>query len=360
VTLTWTGSVDNVGVTGYDIEQNGVVVQSTGATGNQGTTRTGLNASTSYTFRVRAQDAANNESAFSAATTITTPAPVTGSLFVALTGDMCDAGTRDPATGKIAYVACSDLILNESRIHAAILCGDLQYSSGTIAEFDRDYRISYARHDDRNILTPGNHEAQSNFSGYDDWIAKHDTYVARGTAHQPGQPSQRWYAVDLPNGWVVVNLDSNVPSSSAQLAWLNNYLSNNTTGKHVIAQWHHPRWRVRDPNSNTGVAELYTALYNHRVDIVLSGHAHYYFRLPRLNPSGGRDDTRGVFPLLVGTGGHSLDVPGQTNPQTQAYIKEFGICELQLSNSSFTGTFYNPAKAVRDRLPVIPVLDRSL
>jgi chitodextrinase len=57
ISLTWNGSTDNVGVTGYRIIQNGTNVATvTGTSYNA----TGLSAGTSYTFAIRAQDAAGN------------------------------------------------------------------------------------------------------------------------------------------------------------------------------------------------------------------------------------------------------------------------------------------------------------
>ncbi|XOK60050.1 glycosyl hydrolase family 18 protein [Paenibacillus elgii] len=69
VTLTWTASTDNVGVTGYDVYQGSTLVGSVATTSY---TVTGLAASTSYTFTVKAKDAAGNVSAASNAVTVTT------------------------------------------------------------------------------------------------------------------------------------------------------------------------------------------------------------------------------------------------------------------------------------------------
>lgn len=77
INLSWTSSTDNVGVTAYLIER----CQSTGcvnfaqiASIAPGTTYsdTGLTASTSYSYRIRATDAANNLSAYSNSATATT------------------------------------------------------------------------------------------------------------------------------------------------------------------------------------------------------------------------------------------------------------------------------------------------
>ena len=67
--LSWTAATDNVGVTGYDVYQNGTFITSTAAlTYNV----SGLTAATTYTFTVKAKDAAGNTSAFSNTATVTT------------------------------------------------------------------------------------------------------------------------------------------------------------------------------------------------------------------------------------------------------------------------------------------------
>ncbi|MFC5700257.1 carbohydrate binding domain-containing protein [Cohnella faecalis] len=72
VSLSWTASTDNVGVTGYDVYQGTTKV---GTTASTSYTVTGLSASTAYTFTVKAKDAAANVSTASGAITVTTNAP---------------------------------------------------------------------------------------------------------------------------------------------------------------------------------------------------------------------------------------------------------------------------------------------
>jgi hypothetical protein len=71
VSLAWNASTDNVGVTGYDIYQGGTIAAS--VSGTSGTV-SGLNASTAYTFTVRARDAAGNTSGASNQVSATTTA----------------------------------------------------------------------------------------------------------------------------------------------------------------------------------------------------------------------------------------------------------------------------------------------
>ncbi|GII82262.1 hypothetical protein Ssi03_02520 [Sphaerisporangium siamense] len=69
VSLAWDASTDNVGVTGYEVYRGTTLV--TTATGTS-YTDSGLTASTSYTYTVRARDAAGNRSAASSPVTATT------------------------------------------------------------------------------------------------------------------------------------------------------------------------------------------------------------------------------------------------------------------------------------------------
>jgi hypothetical protein len=71
VSLSWTASTDNVGVTGYEVYQGSSLATTVSGTS---ATISGLAASTSYSFNVRAKDAAGNLSAFSASVSTTTDA----------------------------------------------------------------------------------------------------------------------------------------------------------------------------------------------------------------------------------------------------------------------------------------------
>lgn len=67
--LTWNPSTDNIGVTGYEIFQDNVSI---GTVAVPSATVTGLTANTTYVFKVRAFDAAGNNSPFSNNETVTT------------------------------------------------------------------------------------------------------------------------------------------------------------------------------------------------------------------------------------------------------------------------------------------------
>jgi hypothetical protein len=73
--LTWAASTDNVGVAGYDVLRATGSGAATVVGTATGTTfeATGLTGSTTYTFTVRARDAAGNVSTSSPGRTVTTP-----------------------------------------------------------------------------------------------------------------------------------------------------------------------------------------------------------------------------------------------------------------------------------------------
>ena len=81
VSLTWTASTDNVGVTGYRIYRatGAGTLASIGTSAPASYSDTGLTAATSYRYAVAAYDAVPNTSAQTAAVSVTTPAaPTTG------------------------------------------------------------------------------------------------------------------------------------------------------------------------------------------------------------------------------------------------------------------------------------------
>jgi len=105
VPLSWTASTDNVAVTGYDVYNGATLVASTTGTSY---TVTGLAAGTTYSFTVKAKDAAGNVSAASAAAsattkTVTVPDTTAPSAPTGLT-----AGTTTTSTVPLSWTASTD------------------------------------------------------------------------------------------------------------------------------------------------------------------------------------------------------------------------------------------------------------
>lgn len=94
ISVSWTASTDDVGVTGYDLYRGGAKVDSTSATSY---TFGGLSCDTSYTLAVEAHDAAGNRSSTSAITASTNACPQpscpTGEYTARYYGNMTLSGT---------------------------------------------------------------------------------------------------------------------------------------------------------------------------------------------------------------------------------------------------------------------------
>ncbi|TRX38676.1 T9SS type A sorting domain-containing protein [Flavobacterium sp. ZT3R18] len=102
--LSWTASTDNVGVTGYDVYQNGVL-----KTTVTGTTYavTGLTPTTTYNFTVKAKDAAGNISVVSNTAAVTTLTPVVDTTAPTAPTALAAAGTTTTTT-NLSWTAATD------------------------------------------------------------------------------------------------------------------------------------------------------------------------------------------------------------------------------------------------------------
>jgi len=113
INLTWTASTDNVGVTGYKVYRDGVLVNGnvTGTTYQD----TGLSPSTTYSYTVSAFDGMNNTSAQSASSSATTQSPpppdttppsaptnLTAGTVTTTQVPLSWAASTDPAPGSVA------------------------------------------------------------------------------------------------------------------------------------------------------------------------------------------------------------------------------------------------------------------
>ncbi|GIH23314.1 hypothetical protein Aph01nite_16240 [Acrocarpospora phusangensis] len=125
VSLAWNASTDNVGVTGYEVYRGGTQVATVTGTGH---TDTGLTAATSYTYTVRARDAAGNRSAASTAVTVQTgsggtPAAVNGQLRVCGTRLCNESGKQIQLRGMSSHgIQWFNQCLNNASLDA--LAGD--------------------------------------------------------------------------------------------------------------------------------------------------------------------------------------------------------------------------------------------
>ena len=106
ISLSWSASTDNIGVSGYRITRNSVVLTTVPGTSY---TDTGLSASTAYSYQIVALDAATNaSSAASASATTMTPDAIPPSTPTGLVAKMAKGGkftlTWNPSTDNVGVV----------------------------------------------------------------------------------------------------------------------------------------------------------------------------------------------------------------------------------------------------------------
>ena len=136
ITLNWSASTDNVGVTGYDLRLNGS--GSAGTTTNTSFTFTGLTGSTSYTLEVRAKDAAGNTSDYAS---ITQSTASTGITFVASMFEFFGSGGTATLTGIQSGDFVVAVVTGDSGGQSPVASGFTNISNS--ASNSVQYRMSY-------------------------------------------------------------------------------------------------------------------------------------------------------------------------------------------------------------------------
>ncbi len=106
INVSWTASTDNVGVVGYKVYRNGVLLATTAGLSYS---NTGLSAGTAYSYAVMAYDAAGNISAQSASVSTTTKTATTTSTATTGTGTTGTTGSSGTTAtgGANIYIAQS-------------------------------------------------------------------------------------------------------------------------------------------------------------------------------------------------------------------------------------------------------------
>jgi chitodextrinase len=164
VNVSWTASTDNVAVTGYKVFRNGSQVGTSTTASYADNTVSG---STAYSYKVSARDAANNESAQSAAANVTTPDTIAPTTPTSLT-----ATTASPSQINLSWGASSDaggsglagyrVYRDGSQIATTTATS---YSDAGLAS-STAYSYTVASYDN---ATPTNTSAQSNTAGATTW-----------------------------------------------------------------------------------------------------------------------------------------------------------------------------------------------
>lgn len=283
-----------------------------------------------------------------------------------------------PAPEPITLVAAGDIACRPELVETATACrqartadlieslapdavaalGDNQYEHGELANFTAVYEPTWGRFGQITHPAVGNHE----YEGDPERDEAPGYYSYFGAA--AGDPTTGYYRWEL-GGWTVFVLNSGAinwtratggnPSlpddcwpvscaaGSEQEQWLRTELAALSDDACVIAYWHHPRFSsgfggANQPHPETG--PLFAALYEHGVELLLTGHSHNYERFKPVDPDG-VPDPEGLTQFVVGTGGRSLHTDTGPQPTNSEVLRTdvFGALELTLEPGAYSARF---------------------
>jgi hypothetical protein len=337
--LQWTASTDNVGVGSYDVLRNGVVVASTESTQYNDT---GLTASTTYQYAVRARDLAGNLSGPSQAITVQTGSGGTGAFVLGAAGDIADRCTESDSSCVHPKTARLIQAMNPANV---ITMGDNQYDDAHLSDFRNYYDKSWGKFKAITKPIPGNHESYDDtpFAGYRAYF---------GSLATP--QGKQYYSWDKGN-WHFIALDSNDfvtgegMAEPAQLTWLKQDLARNTKGC-IAAYYHHPRFSSGDHGDNPDSIQLWQTLVGAKVDLVLNGHDHHYERFLPQNVNG-QVDPAGPVQIIGGMGGAPLYDVHAAHPATAKILSTYGALKLSMTDNTFSTQLIGLDSKVLDSSP---------
>jgi calcineurin-like phosphoesterase family protein len=206
--------------------------------------------------------------------------------------------------------------------------GDNAYMSGRMEDFRKCYDPTWGRHLRRTRPVPGNHEYESGGSGYFSYFGSN-----------AGTSGLGYYSFSE-GAWRVIALNSEVPSGdgSAQMAWLRSELSEKPSDCTAVI-WHRPLFSSGRNGDNRDMREVWRALYEFNVDLVINGHDHTYERFAPQDPDGRPDAARGIRQFIVGTGGAPLYEFHSIRANSEVRAAVWGVATFTLNDRGYQWQF---------------------
>ena len=208
--------------------------------------------------------------------------------------------------------------------------GDNAYPSGRPQDFQNCYGPTWGRHRNRTRPVPGNHEYETaGAAGYFQYFGDNAGPLELG-----------YYAYDA-GPWRVLALNSEIDAGegSAQIEWLREELRMGSS-RCTAAIFHRPLFSSGPNGENRDMIDIWRALYDAGVDIVINGHDHIYERFARQTPTGQLDALRGIRQFTVGTGGVALTGVARPRIHSDAVATDVhGVLKLTLAATTYQWQF---------------------
>lgn len=260
------------------------------------------------------------------------------SIVVVAVGDMV-CGTATPASYDCVHAETATLAAS-LRPNAVFALGDLQYETGSLADFGAFYHPTWGLLKQITYPVAGNHEYSTpGAAGYFDYFNG-----AGADSGRAGHRARGWYSVTL-GDWLVIALNSNCGfvggcgAGSPQEVWLRNVLAQ-STHRCAVAIMHHPRFSSGSHGSTLAMQPFWEALYESGVDLVLAGHEHAYERFAPLAPDGTLDSENGIRSFVAGMGGKESGTYQNRIANSDRQLSDvFGVLKLVLHEDRYTWEF---------------------
>jgi hypothetical protein len=212
--------------------------------------------------------------------------------------------------------------------------GDHAYPAGTAKQYRDCYEPSWGRHKERTRPSPGNHDyATGKGAAYFDYFGEN------------AGPDRRGYYSYQAGDWHIVSLNSSIPADgrSEQVKWLRQDLAAHPSAC-TLAYWHIPVFSSGAHGNNPHMVEIWKALYDAGVDVIVNGHDHDYERFAPQDPRGRPDPARGIRAFVVGTGGGGVYRFKRTEPNSEVrHHAAYGVLKLTLGATSYDWEFVQSA-----------------
>ncbi len=270
-----------------------------------------------------------------------------GDIVLAAAGDI-----QKPRADLHYGTDTANLIKNQIKPSMVIVPGDIQYETGTLADFNNYFNKTWGGTNlgSRVYPSPGNHDYQTaGATGYFSYFQA-GTNTINGNA-VTGPANSGWYAFDAGSNWRIYSLNSETAGTTAatQNTWLASDMAAHPKACTLFFA-HKPYYDYGTVHAGEGDASLpwYKTFYDKGGDVVITGHEHNYQRFKPVNPYTDAVDTaRGLQTFVVGTGGADNLYPGFGSTMHSANnlivtnngVNAWGVLKLTLHPNSYNWEF---------------------
>jgi hypothetical protein len=244
--------------------------------------------------------------------------------------------TQENTSNPIRAALMNSVVENNDNLSFILHTGDMVYYGGEQDDWDRYYEdIENVTSNNITIYNAiGNHERYTyNIDSNTYGPIDEDFSVYQANVDLPG--NERYYSFDYRNQVhiVIINTEENWDGSfdiiTEQESWLVNDLEINEID-FVIAVFHRPAYSIRDSNRVHDAQQvrivLEPLLLQYDVDLVFSGHDHYYYRTTR----------EGIVHITAGGAGADLYTNRDVSEwqENDVYFSEYHYCNVTVKNES--------------------------